>query len=45
MSATTNRNFAMAALPAAIPVNPKIAAMTEMMAKTIAHLIIGRSYP
>jgi hypothetical protein len=43
MSAAPNRNLAMAALPAAIPVNPKIAAMTEMMAKMIAHLIIDRS--
>lgn len=43
MSAATNRNFAMPALPAAIPVNPNIPAMTEMIAKMIAHLIIGCS--
>jgi hypothetical protein len=44
MSAAPRRNFAIAALPVAIPVNPKIAAITEMMAKMIAHLIIGRSF-
>ena len=43
ISAAKNRNFAMAALPAAIPVKPKIPAMTAMMAKMIAHLIMSHS--
>ena len=43
MSAATNRNFAIPALPAAIPVNPKSPATMEMMAKMIAHLIMDRS--
>jgi hypothetical protein len=40
IKAAKNRNFAMPALPAAMPVNPKSPAMIEIIAKTMAHLIM-----
>jgi hypothetical protein len=39
-SATKNKTFATAALPAATPVNPKMPAMIDMTANMIAHLIM-----